>query len=202
MRSHSQDSNAKRLRRSVAVATTLAVAAAGPVVPLAPNGPASVASAQTAVPLPDGVGSVGVRKDGADWVADVFFLKAMTLRTVTVEFAPPSTANPSKDSAPDEDPILEKIPVERMYRLEHTRGGKPVGSVNVVGRRTLVKTTTGRNAIRIVFELPREVQILGGNEKLSFVAPGEGANYPTPFLSNRGGSRFSRVALNLSLIHI
>lgn len=196
MRSHSQDSNAKRLRRSVAVATTLAVAVAGPVVPLAPDGPASVASAQTAVPPPDGVSNIGVRKVGADWVTDFFFTKAMTLRTVTVEFAPPSTTDPRNDTAPLDDPVLRKIPVERTYRLDHTRGGRLLETMNVVGRRTIVKTTTGRNAIKIVFELPRDVQILGGNEKLSFVAPGEGANYPIPFRSTASGSRFTRGALN------
>lgn len=195
MRLHSLESRAKNLRRSIAVATTFAVAVAAPVAPVFPGGSLNTASAQTAVPLPDGVSNVGVVVNGADWKTDVFFNKPMTVRTVTVEFVPPSTSNPRKDSAPDGDPVLNKIPVERMYRLEHVRNRQVIGTSEVVGRRTLTKTPSGRNAINIVFDLPNPVEV-SGVEKISFIAPGEGANYPIPFLSGTSGSRFTRVGIN------
>lgn len=194
MRSHSLDSRAKHLRRSIAVATTFAVATATPVAPVIPGGSMNAASAQTAVPLPDGVSSVGVVTSGANWQTDVFFHKPMTVRTITVEFVPPSTSNP-KESAPDDDPVLNKIPVERTYQFQHVRNRRVIGTSQVVGRRTLTKTSSGRNAIKIVFELPNPVQISGG-EKISFIAPGEAKNYPTPFLSGTSGSRFTRVGIN------
>lgn len=181
-------------RKSVAVVTALAVAVAVPTTPILSGNAVYTASAQTAVPLPDGVSNVGVIQDGKDWKADVFFHKPMTLDTVTVEFVPPSSSNP-RDSASAGDSVLSRIPEQRSYRFDHVRNGKVVSTVDVPGYRTLSASSTERNAIKIAFILPQGTKI-EANDKISFVAPGEGSNFPTPYRSGVSGSRFTRVGLN------
>ncbi len=182
------------VKRITATATVLALAGGVATVPLGPLGPLDVAHAQVAPTQQPGIDHGTVQTAGRDWEASVFFLTGMTVRTVSIDFVPPSSTN-SREEAPADDPVFTRIPEVADYRLDHMRGTQVLASYNVKAYRTQGTSTSGHPTIRITYELPG-VEV-GPNERLALFAPGMGTTYPTPLRG--GGSRFTRPTVNADI---
>ncbi|WP_175935363.1 SpaA isopeptide-forming pilin-related protein [Corynebacterium sp. Marseille-P4321] len=189
----------RSLRRVVAAATTLAVSTAVVAVPEVPGVGLQRAEAQQAIQLPPELRNAEVSNNGSTWEATVFFEKPMEVRSVTFDFVPPSSTganNSRNDSAADDDPILNKIPLEDTYNVVHWQrnrsGSTQVGQYPVVGFKSLGKSRSGRNTIRLTYELPAGTRVDQG-DRLVLQAPGKAGVYPTPYL---GASRFTNAWVN------
>ncbi|MDK8879011.1 carboxypeptidase regulatory-like domain-containing protein, partial [Corynebacterium sp. MSK008] len=178
-----------RAKRITAVATVLALAGGVAEIPLGPAG--SVAHAQIAPTQQPGIDNGTVRTAGRDWEASVFFLTGMTVRTVSIDFVPPSSTN-SREEAPADDPVFTRIPEVAEYRVDHMKRSQVIASYDVTARRTQSTSTSGHPSIRVTYELPG-VQV-GQGERLALFAPGKGTQYPTPLRG--GGARFTRPTVN------
>ena len=179
------------VKRITATATVLALAGGVAAVPL---GPIDVAHAQVAPTQQPGISHGTVQTAGRDWEASVFFLTGMTVRTVSIDFVPPSSTN-SREEAPADDPVFTRIPEVADYRVDHKKGTQTLASYNVKAYRTQGTSTSGHPTIRITYELPG-VEV-GPNERLALFAPGMGTTYPTPLRG--GGSRFTRPTVNADI---
>ena len=166
----------------------LALAGGAAAVPL---GSLDTAHAQVAPTQQPGISHGTVQTAGRDWEASVFFLTGMTVRTVSIDFVPPSSTN-SREEAPADDPVFTRIPEVADYRVDHMKGTQVLASYNVKAYRTQGTSTSGHPTIRITYELPG-VEV-GPNERLALFAPGMGTTYPTPLRG--GGSRFTRPTVN------
>ena len=181
-----------RAKRITAVATVLALAGGVAEIPLGPAG--SVAHAQIAPTQQPGIDNGTVRTAGRDWEASVFFLTGMTVRTVSIDFVPPSSTN-SREEAPADDPVFTRIPEVAEYRVDHMKGTQVLASYDVTARRSQGTSTSGHPTIHITYELPG-VQV-GQGERLALFAPGKGSQYPTPLRG--GGARFTRPTVNADI---
>ena len=169
----------------------LALAGGAAAVPL---GSLDTAHAQVAPTQQPGISHGTVQTAGRDWEASVFFLTGMTVRTVSIDFVPPSSTN-SREEAPADDPVFTRIPEVADYRVDHKKGTQTLASYNVKAYRTQGTSTSGHPTIRITYELPG-VEV-GPNERLALFAPGMGTTYPTPLRG--GGSRFTRPTVNADI---
>ena len=159
-----------------------------------PLGSLDTAHAQVAPTQQPGISHGTVQTAGRDWEASVFFLTGMTVRTVSIDFVPPSSTN-SREEAPADDPVFTRIPEVADYRVDHMKGTQVLASYNVKAYRTQGTSTSGHPTIRITYELPG-VEV-GPNERLALFAPGMGTTYPTPLRG--GGSRFTRPTVNADI---